>query len=571
MSIFSKLFSSRKKEDSIPEMPVQEESMKVNVSRAVPEAFSQEAVPKDIPSALLSIINSRGTEVLSQPLLLNILSDYHLFADQRALKNGLRQIQQGGYIPLIINSANWELDCATISLKIINELGIQERIVSYLVASMGYGLGRMKDIPVLQESIEQSNNQTNINSQDNESQTSANYVPTSELSKYVLPKYGMISDNDEPLFQALKAYDNSDNKLPIVIGQNQDNGSSIIVDLTQEQHILIGGAALTGKSTLMHTMIATLLFHKHPAELKLVLMDGKGLEFGCYEDLKNHYLAKRFDSSEAIITKYPEAIETINSIVVEIDNRLELLKTARTRNVDSYNKSFTERRLDPSRGHRYLPYIVLAIDEYSPFMSKEFERAIMDIGQKGATVGVHMILSTGQVERNTLSLPLRQQFPRRLALKTLSVAASRLLIGNGNSAKLSSKGNAIWSDSNGDGIEIFTPDFPYESVQYLVDFISKQQGYSGPYSLAEPFRSWTSLSTFDVWDPLIEEIARRVVLSESASTSSLQRVYSIGYNRAGKIMDQLEQLGIVGPAQGGRPRQVLVDKTQLEKILQNLR
>lgn len=571
MSIFSKLFSSREKEDSIPEVPIQEEFIEMNVSSTVPEASAPDVVPTDIPSALLSIINSRGTEVLSQPLLLNILSDYHLFADQKALKNGLRQIQQGGYIPLIINSTNWELDSASISLRIINELGIQDRIVSYLVASIGYGLGRMKDIPELKEYIEQSDNQTNFVSQKNKSQTSVNYVLTSELSKYVLPKYGMTSDNDEILFQVLRGYDNSDNKLPIAVGLNQDDGSSIIIDLTQEQHILIGGAALTGKSTLMHSMIATLLFLKHPAELKLVLMDGKGLEFGYYEDLNNHYLAKRFDSSESIITKYSEAIETINSLVEEIDNRLELLKTAKTRNVDSYNKSFTERKLDPSRGHRYLPYIVLAIDEYSPFMSKEFERAIMDIGQKGATVGVHMILSTGQVERNTLSLPVRQQFPRRLALKTLSLAASRLLIGNGNSAKLSSKGNAIWSDSNCDGIEIITPDFSYESVQYLVDFIRKQQGYSGPYTLAEPFRSWTSLSTFDVWDPLIEETARRVVLSETASISSLQRVYSIGYNRAGKIMDQLEQLGIVGPAQGGKPRQVLVDRTQLEKILQNLR
>lgn len=571
MSIFSKLFSSRKKEDSISEMPIQEESTETNATNVLQEVPAPNVVPEDIPSALLSIINNRGAEVLSQPLLLNILSDYHLFADQKALKNGLRQIQQGGYVPLIINSTNWEIDYASITLKITNELGIQDRIVSYLVASIGYGLGRMKDIPVLQESVEQSNNQTNSNSQDNESQTLANYVPTSEPSKYVLPKYGMTSDNDEPLFRELKGYDDSDKKLPITIGQNQDNGSSLIVDLTQEQHVLIGGAALTGKSTLMHSMIATLLFHKHPAELKLVLMDGKGLEFGCYEDLKNHYLAKRFDSSESIITKYSEAIETINSLVVEIDNRLDLLKKAKARNVTSYNKYYTERKLDPSRGHRYLPYIVLAIDEYSPFMSKEFERAIMDIGQKGATVGVHMILSTGQVERNTLSLPLRQQFPRRLALKTLSVAASRLLIGNGNSAKLSTKGNAIWSDSNGDGIEIVTPEFSYESVPYLVDFICKQQGYSGPYTLAEPFRSWTSSSTFDVWDPMIEETARRVVFSETASTSSLQRLYSIGYNRAGKIMDQLEQLGIVGPAQGGRPRQVLVDSTQVELILRNLR
>lgn len=573
MSIFSKLFSSRKKEDSISNEQVQDSSKEVRTSITAPEVSITSEVPKDIPSALLNIIKSRGDEALYQPVLINILNDYHLFAGQMALKNGFRQIQQNGYIQSIINSSNWELDCASIALKITNELGIQNRIVSYIVSSIGYGLGKNPTLPVLEEQEEQLQNLTSHSHSDDEieNQSTTNYVPTSELSSYILPKDELPSSSTAPLFQILRDYDSSNYKLPVILQCDSRNGNPEIVDLAICHHIIIGGATLTGKSTLIHSMIATLLFHKHPAELKLVLMDGKGLEFGCYENLKNHFLAKRVDADDLVITNKSDAIETLNSLATEIDNRLDLLRKAKSRNVETYNNLFTARILNPTYGHRYLPYIVLVIDEYSTFMSKDFERAVMTIGQKGATVGIHMIISTSQVDKDTLSLQLRQQFPMRVAFKTLSVAASRLLISNGNSSKLAPRGKAIWADSSGNGDEIATPDFDYDAIQVLVGYICKQQGYGFPYTLAEPFISWTSLSTFDVWDPLLEEVAYFVVQRSLGSTSSLQRRFNLGYARAGKIMDQLEQLGIVSPAQGAKPRQVLVDSVRLEEILQNIR
>lgn len=571
MSIFSKFFKSRKEGTPSSEVTQQKEVNNVVEAVNTTNEIKQGIVPNDIPSALQSLVKSRGIDVLSQPVLLNILSDYHLFANQRALKNGLKQIQQGNYISAIINSSNWELDSASISLKIVNELGIQDRIVSYLVASIGYGLGKAPNLPVLAEQSEQTQETTSHIDNNIENQPSTNYVPTSELSTYIMPNDGLSISNIDPLFQILKGYDSSDNKLPITLQSDSGDGEPEIVDLATCPHVLIGGATLTGKSTLIHSMIATLLFHKHPAELKLVLMDGKGLEFGCYENLKNHFLAKTMDVRDAVITNYSEAIQTLNSLSIEIDNRMELLKKAKARNVESYNKLFTARSLNPVYGNRYLPYIVLIIDEYSSFMSKDFERAIMAIGQKGATVGIHMIISTSQVDKDTLSLQLRQQFPQRIAFKTLSVAASRLLIGNGNSSKLSSKGKAIWGDSSGNGAEISAPDFTYDAISNLVEYIHKQKGYGMSYVLSDSAWSMPSPSTYDVWDPLLEEIARLVVSANIASTSGIQRRYSIGYNRAGKIMDQLEQLGIVGPSFGGKPRAVLVDNNSLESILKNLR
>lgn len=570
MSIFSKLFSSRKKEDTISNEQVQDLSKEVQASTTAPEVPIKSVVPEDIPTALLNIINSRGVDVLSQPVLINILNDYHLFADQRALKNGLRQIQQNGYIQYIITSSNWELDSASITLRITNELGIQNRIVSYLVSSIGYGLGKSKRLPVLEEQAEHPQELSSHYDDEMENPSTTNYVPTSELSSYILPKDGLPSSSDVPLFRTLRDYDSDNNKLPVILQGDSGNGNSEIVDLTIYPHIIIGGATLTGKSTLIHSMIATLLFHKHPAELKLVLMDGKGLEFGCYENLKNHFLAKKVDADDLVISNKPEAIETLNSLAIEIDNRLDLLRKAKSRNIESYNNLFTARTLNPAYGHRYLPYIVLVIDEYSTFMSKDFERAIMTIGQKGATVGIHMIISTSQVDKDTLSLQLRQQFPMRVAFKTLSVAASRLLISNGNSSKLAPRGKAIWVDSSGNGVEIATPDFDYDAIQDLVGYISKQHGYDLPYLLAETYSIFSSPSTYTVWDPLLEECARLIVMSNTVSTSAIQRRYSIGYNRAGKLMDQMEQLGIVGPAQGGKPRHVLVDSVSLEMILRNI-
>lgn len=321
---------------------------------------------------------------------------------------------------------------------------------------------------------------------------------------------------------------------------------------------------------LMHSMIASLLFHKHPSDLKLVLIDGKGLEFGCYENLSNHFLAKRDDVSDFVLTDNSQVISSLNSLAIEIDNRMELLKKAKTRNIEAYNRIFNERKLNPSEGHRHLPYIVVFIDEFSTFYSNDFEKIIIAIGSKGAPVGIHMVISTSQVDKDIVTLQIRQQFPQRIAFKTLSTSASRLLLNNGNSAKLSPRGNAIWGDAGGDGIEVMTPNYPYENISELVDYICKQNGYVYPYTLPEGVDELSIPVHVGDWDPLLDESARYIVASGVAATSSLQRRFYIGYNRAGMIMDQLERLGIVGPACGGKPRNILVDYTTMETILSRM-
>jgi len=441
-----------------------------------------------------------------------------------------------------------------------------------LVSSIGYGLGLTPNIPIYEELPENPiNPKPEVSNTSKEGEQRSNcYDPTSSLSNFVLPKVGLFQNSNEPLFQTLRDYDSTDDKLPIIIQNNQDTGAPITLDLKNSPHILVGGTTMSGKSTILHSIIAGLVSLKHPAELKLVLMDGKGLEFLCYDNLKYHFLAKNFDIKEAIITEPSQGVEIMNSIVLEIDERMDLLKKARTRNIDLYNDMFKERKLNPTEGHRYLPYIVLIVDEYSTFMSKDFERAIMVIGQKGATVGVHMIISTSQVDRDTLSLQIRQQFPQRIAFKTVSTAASRLLVDNGSSSKLSPTGKAVYKNSSGIETEVATPYLTYEAVSELVNYISGQPGYNQPYILASDNNISANGTTPDVWDPLLEEAARSVVTSGAASTSTLQRRYCIGYNRAGKIMDQLEQLGVVGPSHGGKPRSVLVNHMQLERILKNL-
>lgn len=575
MSLFSKFFKSKKAESqSVEEHQLDEVTLDSNKKELETEAETAvpnvSAYPADIPSALLAIIAERGHGVLLQPILLNILEDYQLFQGNRALKNSLKQIQNGSYINSIIQSTNWELDYLEISHRISNELGIQGRYAKYLVSSMGYGLGLTNNLPQLSEEEESTHDKKGSINVETEEHNVTEYNPHNELINYILPKDGFSDSREDTLFQTLKDYDSTDSKLPIILQDDSGNGVPEIVDLSNCPHILIGGATMTGKSVLMHSMITSLIFHKHPSDLKLVLLDGKGLEFGCYESLSKYFLAKRGDVSDCVITDYSQALETFISMVIEIDNRMDLLKNARTRNIEAYNKLFNERKLNPSEGHRHLPYLVIFVDEFSTFLSSEFEKMVTVIGSKGASVGIHMIISTSQIDKDTVKLQIRQHFPQRIAFKTLSTSASRLLLNNGSSTKLSSRGNAIWGDTSGEGIEVSTPDYHYEAISKLIEYIVHQDGYDAPYILPEEVAELMPPVTFDKWDPLLEEVSRHIVATGFASTSAVQRKFEIGYNRAGRLMDQLENLKIVGPAYGGKPRSILVDSIQLEKILQRL-
>lgn len=373
-----------------------------------------------------------------------------------------------------------------------------------------------------------------------------------------------------------KKYQESKFELPIALGSTISN-EVYIADLAKMPHLLVAGATGQGKSVGLNAIIASLLYRKHPAELKFVLIDPKMVEFSLYARLEKHYLAKLPDEEEPIITDPNKVVATLSSLCVEMDNRYALLKNASTRNIKEYNAKFTSRVLNPEKEHRFLPYIVVIVDEFSDLImtaGKEVEIPIARIAQKARAVGIHMIIATQRPSANVITGIIRANFPARMAFKVSSGVDSKIILDTSGAQQLIGRGDMLLSNnSEMDRVQCAFIDTP--EVDAICEHISKQQGYSEAYMLPEPLIDGDSIgggttenmNTFGDRDPLFEEIARKIVNGNTASTSSLQRHYSIGYNRAGKIMDQMEAAGIVGPAQGGKPRAVLVDPITLESIL----
>lgn len=373
-----------------------------------------------------------------------------------------------------------------------------------------------------------------------------------------------------------KKYQESKYELPIAIGSTISN-EVYIADLAKMPHLLVAGATGQGKSVGLNAIITSLLYRKHPAELKFVLIDPKMVEFSLYASLEKHYLAKLPDEEEPIITDPHKAVPTLSSLCVEMDDRYTLLKDAATRNIKDYNAKFITKVLNPEKGHRYLPYIVVIVDEFSDLImtsGKEIELPIARIAQKARAVGIHMILATQRPSTNVITGIIRANFPARMAFKVSSGVDSKIILDTTGAQQLIGRGDMLLStNSEIERVQCAFIDTP--EVESICKFISKQPGYSNAYLLPEPLIDADSNgyandnASFSDRDPLFDEIARSIVNSNTASTSSLQRRYSIGYNRAGKIMDQMEAAGIVGPSQGGKPRVVLVDPITLESILNN--
>lgn len=361
--------------------------------------------------------------------------------------------------------------------------------------------------------------------------------------------------------------------LPIAIGSTISN-KVYIADLTKMPHLLVAGATGQGKSVGLNAIIASLLYRKHPSELKFVLIDPKMVEFGPYSRLERHYMAMLPDQEEPVITDPSKVIATLNSLCVEMDSRYELLKLAGKRNIKEYNAKFVTRTLNPEKGHRFLPYIVVIIDEFGDLImtaGKEVEMPIARIAQKARAVGIHMIISTQRPSTNVITGVIRANFPARMAFKVSTGVESRIILDTMGAQQLIGRGDMLVSNqSELERIQCAFIDTP--EVDAICDAISSQPGFEQPYILPEPIAEDGGVTGTLVAerDPLFAESARLVVMSNTASTSSLQRRYSIGYNRAGKIMDQLEASGIVGPAQGGKPRDVLVSPDQLERMLKDI-
>ncbi len=379
-----------------------------------------------------------------------------------------------------------------------------------------------------------------------------------------------------------KPYVESKMELPMAMGSTISN-EVFIADLTKMPHLLVAGATGMGKSVGLNTIIASLLYKKHPAELKLVLIDPKMVEFAQYACLQRHFLAKLQDEEDAIITDVLKVVPTLNSLCVEMDNRYQLLKDAGDRNIKDYNKRFRERRLNPEKGHRYMPYIVVIVDEFADLImtaGKEVETPIARLAQKARAVGIHLILATQRPSTNVITGLIKANFPGRIAFRTTQMVDSRTIIDRPGANQLIGRGDMLFSQ-DGRLTRVQCALIETDEVEAICKSISDQIGYPEPYILPEYIpvadtggakgagRGEAGLP-FGDRDPLFEDCARKVVTSNLGSTSSLQRTMSIGYVRAGKIMDQMEALGIVGPAQGGKPRQVLVDIVTLEEMLATL-
>ena len=366
---------------------------------------------------------------------------------------------------------------------------------------------------------------------------------------------------------ASKKYQETRYDLPMAMGSTISN-EVFIADLAKMPHLLVAGSTGMGKSVGLNAIIASLLYKKHPA----VLIDPKRVEFSLYGALENHYLAKLPDEEDAIITDTAKVVTTLNSLCVEMENRYNLLKAANVRNIKEYNSKFVAKRLNPEKGHRFLPYIVVIVDEFADLImtaGKDVEKPIARIAQMARAVGMHMIIATQRPSTNVITGVIKANFPGRIAFRVIQMVDSKTILDRSGANQLIGRGDMLFSrDGELDRVQCAFIDT--DEVEAICSSISEQPGYKCAYELPEfiPDGSEASMGSVTDRDPLFEEAARFIVTSGTASTSSLQRRYSIGYNRAGKIMDQMEAAGIVGPSQGGKPRSVLVDSLTLERILE---
>ena len=371
-----------------------------------------------------------------------------------------------------------------------------------------------------------------------------------------------------------KKYIESEMELPIAIGKTISN-ETFIVDLTKMPHLLMAGATGQGKSVGINAIITSILYKKHPAQVKFVLVDPKKIELSIYNKIERHYLAKLPESEDAIITDNDKVINTLNSLCMEMDKRYELLKDAMTRNIKEYNTKFISRKLNPENGHTFLPYIVLVIDEFADLImtaGKEVETPLARLAQLSRAVGIHLIIATQRPSVNVITGLIKANFPARIAFRVTSKIDSRTILDTGGAEQLIGRGDLLYSQSN-DLTRIQCGFIDTPEVDKLSDFIGSQMGYPTAYELPEYSKEdggQSSDISIEDRDLMFNDAARVIVSNQQGSASLLQRKLKLGYNRAGRIIDQLEAAGIVGGFEGSKARQVLVqDLVALQQLLDN--
>ena len=369
--------------------------------------------------------------------------------------------------------------------------------------------------------------------------------------------------------------------LPCAMGKTITN-EVFMFDLAKMPHLLVAGATGQGKSVGLNAILTSLLYKKHPAEMKIVLVDPKMVEFSIYAKIANHFLAKVPDENASpIITDTSKVVRTLQSLCVEMDARYELLMAAGERNIKDYNRKFIARKLNPEKGHKFMPYIVVVIDEYGDLImtaGKEIELPIARIAQKARAVGIHMIIATQRPTTNIITGTIKANFPARIAFKVSQGIDSKTILDRMGAQQLIGRGDMLFLQGN-EPIRVQCAFVDTPEVDDINQFIAQQQGYSEPFELPEPvmesgedFGGGSSEVDLTHLDPMFEDAARLIVQSGSGSTSLIQRKFSIGYNRAGRLMDLMEKAGVVGAAHGSKPREVLIqDEMSLEQLLNSLR
>ena len=368
-----------------------------------------------------------------------------------------------------------------------------------------------------------------------------------------------------------KKFSEAEMELPIALGKTISN-ETFVVDLTKMPHLLMAGATGQGKSVGVNAILCSILYKKHPAEVKFVLVDPKKIELSIYSKIEKHYLAKLPDSENAIIINSDRVINTLNSLCREMDKRYELLKNAMARNIKEYNSKFVSKTLNPEEGHMFLPYIVLVIDEFADLImtsGKEIETPLARLAQLSRAVGIHLIIATQRPSVNVITGLIKANFPARIAYRVTSKIDSRTILDTGGAEQLIGRGDLLYSQSNTlTRVQCGFIDTP--EVEKISEFIGSQIGYSSAYKLPEFSKDENSNpeSISGERDPMFNEAARVIVSNQQGSASLLQRKLKLGYNRAGRIIDQMEEAGIVGPFEGSRARQVFIsDLNSLENIL----
>lgn len=595
MNIFSKLFGLKKIDEDLVEVneTLSQDSEAFNDPATQMVEFNNtskpgnpplvEDNPDTLPETLRYVVDRWGKDYLLDRGVINVLNDFKVLKDIPAAKHIITNLQAKGYMEKITLSKNWELESKNISLKYTDEYGTRADIVEYVVQSIGYGLNYLSSIPLLKKA-----NSIPIDANNNEKITVVeigpleNYDPKKDLESYKYPSIDLADDNvtDKNIIiiksvLQTSEFQNASMELPCAIGKKED-GSLLMFDLVNAPHLMISGASGMGVSVCFNTIITSLIYKKHPAEMKFVLIDPKKIEFSLYSPLKYFFLASLPDN-DAVITDMGEAYRTLRAVEKLMNVRLELFKEAAVRNIKSYNRKFCERKIIPRNGHGFMPYFVVVIDEYDELIrssGRGIEIFLDSISRMGRTTGIHLIISVQRPVSTVISAGIKANMPSRISFRVTSANDSRNILGISGAEKLQKPGEMIYTN----GIDVFKSKCAYidiQAIERINDFISNQQNYGMVYELPDPdyveVGPWAGDVDMQHLDPLFEDAARLLIREQTVSTSLIQRKFVIGYNRASRLFDQLEKAGIVGPPMGSKPRDVLIhDENSLNKILARL-